>query len=412
MRLHDHEHFFCGLLLPHQLPKEARHQADCLRAGYFALRALNIETAFALDQSYHRATRAPSSFFDPDAGELDDNALPSLDQMAPLSRLWWWRENLHAMYPSPVRPSASAFRATLDAHLTKASSVAPPVSTLTSTAPTFPTSGPISPVAKMESMANDAELRDEATAGSSFRSENHPVLQAVKSAAVGGGLSRMWFVRHIEGRMRDVELGGNNIRDINELESLLEHSHASLLYLSLELLYPHASLDSVPTPTPPSHACGPQQPSPSASGAAAVKLHAEHAASHLGKALGMVGLLRSLALHWRHRRLYLPLQICDHYKVVPERVFQEASAGKMSSEAQDVVYQIACHAKEHLKHCQELSRQLPPVLMPAFLPALLVERLLDKLLAVQFDVFDPSLRARSPLLPISLWLRARKGSNI
>src|SRR3989338_1626273 len=64
VRLHDHEHFFCGLLLPHQLPKEARHQADCLRAGYFALRALNIETAFALDQSYHRATRAPSSFFE------------------------------------------------------------------------------------------------------------------------------------------------------------------------------------------------------------------------------------------------------------------------------------------------------------------------------------------------------------
>ena len=370
VRLYDHEHFFCGVLLPYQLKQAGKAEKEQIQASYFALRALNIETAFALDQSYHKSRISDGEV------ALGDPNLPTMDQMAPLSRLWWWRENIQAVFSKRAPTTGSPFTAKLQQQLL---STPPP----------------------------DEEIREEDSSPKSFQSRHHPILIALEHAIQHFGLSRMWFIRHVESRMRDAELAGNNIRDITELETLVEHSHSSLIYLSLELLYKYGKIDpDAISPTSSSeHSCrshhSPAEP-------ISIRLHAEHAASHLGKALGLVNLLRSLSVHWRNRRLYLPLQICQHYKVVPEKVFQDAAQGNISSEAQDVVYQIACHAKEHLKHAKELLNVTPSHYQPAFLSAIVVDQVLDKLLTSQFNVFDPSLKARSPFLPLTLWNTARK----
>lgn len=46
---------------------------------------------------------------------------------------------------------------------------------------------------------------------------------------------------------------------------------------------------------------------------------ADHAASHLGRAVGIATLLRGTAFHAQQRRCYLPLEVLAEYKCVGKR---------------------------------------------------------------------------------------------
>lgn len=113
---------------------------------------------------------------------------------------------------------------------------------------------------------------------------DHPVaiaLRAVLDARGGGARTRRWL-RHIaDARVRDAELGMENLTpaSIAYLEAYSEATSASLLYTQLDV-------------------------------GGVRDTGADHAASHLGKALGMVSLLRGTPHHAKQRRCYLPLDVC------------------------------------------------------------------------------------------------------
>jgi phytoene/squalene synthetase len=397
VRQFDHEHFFCGLLLTSQPPSgrgssaapptsttsssccpserdeaseaalratypKAPYNPDVISKTYWAIRALNIETALACEAS-GTARVVSEPLLAADASKI-----------GPLARLYWWKQTVQALFQ---QRTAAIDRKQMDAD------------------PDFARKKEArfhGKVMRGELIPDDYEAHDPTrTPDASAAPRQHPVVDLLSQCIVDARIplstspSRMWLVRHIDARIREVEVAATNqIRHIADFELLCEHAHSSLIYVALETL----GFKGHP--------------------------HAEHAASHVGKALGIVSILRGLPHHWSRRHLYLPLEVCQHYSLVPEKVFQHAATATPSNsrivslpEAQDVVYQLSCHAKEHIRHARSIIEQLPKEAVPAFLPVLIVENVLDKLLAVQFDVYHPRLANRSPLLPIKLWRAAK-----
>ena len=110
--------------------------------------------------------------------------------------------------------------------------------------------------------------------GGSASGSGHPVASAL--AGVRKGLSVAWLRRIVDARV--AHLGGSPFISVAQLEKHAENTAASLLYLQLEAL----GIRSV---------------------------HADHAASHIGKAVGIATLLRATPFHASRRTFLLPSDI-------------------------------------------------------------------------------------------------------
>ncbi|XP_072881760.1 NADH dehydrogenase (ubiquinone) complex I, assembly factor 6 isoform X2 [Hemitrygon akajei] len=148
-------------------------------------------------------------------------------------------------------------------------------------------------------------------------------------------LTKRWFLRIIDEREKN--LNENAYRNIQEFESYAENAQSSFIYLLLEVL-------------------------------GVRDLHADHAASHIGKAQGIVTCLRATPYHSTRRKVYLPLDIC---------LLARSFCGKVPSRA-----------------------------YPAFLQTVILDDYLNKIRKVDFDVFHPSLQKRNTMLPFHLYIRS------
>jgi len=116
-------------------------------------------------------------------------------------------------------------------------------------------------------------------------------------------------------------------------------------------------------------------------------MHADHAASHIGKALGILLTLRSLPYHASKRQIYLPRSILDSEQVDLASVL----AGNNSPQLANAVFELASIAKSHVEHARQLAPQVPAEAVPALAPAVLCDRFLARLEKHQFDLFEPRL---------------------
>eukprot|EP00008_Paramoeba_atlantica_P008953 CAMPEP_0201476522 /NCGR_PEP_ID=MMETSP0151_2-20130828/1721_1 /ASSEMBLY_ACC=CAM_ASM_000257 /TAXON_ID=200890 /ORGANISM="Paramoeba atlantica, Strain 621/1 / CCAP 1560/9" /LENGTH=171 /DNA_ID=CAMNT_0047856919 /DNA_START=535 /DNA_END=1050 /DNA_ORIENTATION=- len=157
---------------------------------------------------------------------------------------------------------------------------------------------------------------------------------------------------------------------LSDLEQYAENTASSLLYLALE--------------------CGGHSDRSS-----------EHAASHLGKAMGISTILRGLHHHLENRQNYLPHQLLAHSGLNLEDYSKGAKDDpSFQKKLSDVVYEVASIAKSHLDVSKGMCQDIPKVNRPFFLPALLCEDFLLTLEKVNFDGLHPSLM--KPTSPSSL----------
>ncbi|KAJ8411629.1 hypothetical protein AAFF_G00164370 [Aldrovandia affinis] len=184
-------------------------------------------------------------------------------------------------------------------------------------------------------------------------------------------LTKRWLLRIISEREKDME--DRPYRTLQELEAYSENTQSSLLYLLLESL-------------------------------GVTDLHADHAASHIGKANGIVTCLRAAPYHSQRRKVYLPMDICMLHGASQEDFIR----GSREQNVRDVVYDIASQAHTHLQHARSFSGNIPAEATPAFLLTVVLEDYLQRVRKVDFDVFHPSLQKRNPLIPIQLYLRSWK----
>ncbi|XP_072317139.1 NADH dehydrogenase (ubiquinone) complex I, assembly factor 6 [Eucyclogobius newberryi] len=198
---------------------------------------------------------------------------------------------------------------------------------------------------------------------------NQPVSAELWRAVRKHLLTKRWLLRIVAEREKDLE--DRAYRSLLELESYAENTQSSLLYLLLEAL----GLKNV---------------------------HADHAASHIGKAHGIVTCLRATPYHSSRRRVYLPMDVCVKHGASQEDFIRGARDGSV----RDVVFDIAGQAHAHLQHARSFTQNVPPEAAPAFLHTVCLEDYLQRLRRADFDVFHPSLQKRNPLLPIQLYLRS------
>ncbi|XP_075873185.1 NADH dehydrogenase (ubiquinone) complex I, assembly factor 6 isoform X2 [Nelusetta ayraudi] len=182
-------------------------------------------------------------------------------------------------------------------------------------------------------------------------------------------LTKRWLLRIITEREKDLD--DRAYRNLQQLETYSENTQSSLLYLLLESL--------------------------------GVKdVHADHTASHIGKAQGIVTCLRATPYHSSRRRVYLPMDLCMLHGVSQEDFIR----GSREQNVRDVVYDIASQAHVHLQHARSFSSSVPPAATPAFLQTVVLEDYLQRVRRADFDVFHPSLQNRNPLVPLQLYLRS------
>ncbi|XP_037309995.2 NADH dehydrogenase (ubiquinone) complex I, assembly factor 6 isoform X1 [Pungitius pungitius] len=184
-------------------------------------------------------------------------------------------------------------------------------------------------------------------------------------------LTKRWLLRIITEREKDLD--DRAYRNLQELETYSENTQSSLIYLLLQCL----GLKNV---------------------------HADHAASHIGKAQGIVTCLRATPYHSSRRRVYLPMDVCMLHGASQEDFIR----GGREQSVRDVVYDVASQAHVHLEHARSFSNNVPPAANLAFLQTVVLEDYLQRVRRADFDVFHPSLRNRNPLVPLRMYLRSWK----
>ncbi|XP_073941938.1 NADH dehydrogenase (ubiquinone) complex I, assembly factor 6 homolog sicily isoform X2 [Choristoneura fumiferana] len=133
--------------------------------------------------------------------------------------------------------------------------------------------------------------------------------------------------------------------------------------------------------------------------ASVANVHADHAASHLGKAQGIANILRSVQVASRHKMVYLPMDLLMKHQVSQESVLR----GVDSENIRNVTFEIATTANNHLRKARSIT--VPKIANQIFLPAIAVQSYLDKLQKCNFDVFHQSLARGNATLPFSFYFK-------
>jgi phytoene/squalene synthetase len=230
------------------------------------------------------------------------------------------------------------------------------------------------------------ESLDKDESALSIAAHAQPVLNMIAIACTQYRLTTRWISRIIDARVRHMHkyhrhphintahlythalilllcvctqersLSEGQPADINALLAHAESTSSALLYLTLECM-------------------------------GIRNVHADHAASHIGKALGILLTLRSLPYHASKQQIYLPRSI-----IVSEQVdIASVLSGHNSPQLANAVFELASIAKSHIEHARQLAPQIPKEATPALLPAVLCERFLTRLEEHHFDLFAPGL---------------------
>lgn len=206
----------------------------------------------------------------------------------------------------------------------------------------------------------------------------HPVAQALASVLHEHKISKIWLRRSVEARINDAKRDVTDIpKTVEELEQYAEDTMSTIFYSTLQ--------------------------------AGGIKSTvADHAASHIGKASGLLLLLKSLPYHANrncHFR-YIPIKVAEKHGLLVNEGGQLAIQIDSREGLRDAVFEMASVANAHLQKARELAGTVPAEARPVLLPAVPTQVILDTLNRVQFDVFDPKL-TRGVLGVPPLWFQLK-----
>lgn len=206
----------------------------------------------------------------------------------------------------------------------------------------------------------------------------HPVASELRRAIREHGLSKEPLMRLIDSRdtFLDDELKPP-FDTMDEVDAYAEQAFSSIHCLVLETL---------------------------AQKTAGVKGHARHAANQLGKAEGLVTLLRSVPYTAaKLRRVNLPGELLVKHQVPVNNILNWSKHKDSSGEdLQKVVETVAARADDHLNNCRFRSKYLSDTEKLVLLPAVSVDRYLATLHKVHCDVFNKKMQHRDSFLPVAL----------
>ena len=129
-------------------------------------------------------------------------------------------------------------------------------------------------------------------------------------------------------------------------------------------------------------------------GSSTTSHHMDHVASHLGKAFGMIQVLRGTPLHAQLSETYLPAELCAKFGVSESDIY----SGVNTPQLENVVFEVADLAKGHLDAAREFGHSketpVPKETFPLFQSSFVCEVYLKELEKANFNVFDPRLDSK------------------
>ncbi|KAL6979702.1 hypothetical protein U1Q18_021358 [Sarracenia purpurea var. burkii] len=190
-----------------------------------------------------------------------------------------------------------------------------------------------------------------------------PIAQALSSVTSEHKINKSWLKRSVEARINDARRESSDIPEtIEELEQYAEDTISTILYMTLQAGGINSTI-------------------------------ADHAASHIGKASGLLLLLRSLPYHASRNRQfsYVPAKVAAKHGLLvnhgDQREIRVDSRGGLC----EAVFEMASVANAHIQKARELTGTVPKEARAVLLPAVPAQVILDSLSRAQFDVFDPKL---------------------
>ncbi|XP_077235471.1 terpenoid synthases superfamily protein isoform X2 [Tasmannia lanceolata] len=204
----------------------------------------------------------------------------------------------------------------------------------------------------------------------------HPTAQALSSVISTHKISKYWLKRSIEARIKDASREDDDVPETtNELEQYAEDTVSTILYMTLQA----GGIQST---------------------------EASHAASHIGKASGLLLLLRSLPYHASRGYSYIPAEVAANHGLLVKQGGRSEIQVEPGEALSNAVFEMSSIANMHLQKARELAGKLPAEAFPVLLPGVPAQVLLDSLRRRQFDVFDPRL-ARGVLGISPLWFQLK-----
>lgn len=219
----------------------------------------------------------------------------------------------------------------------------------------------------------------------------HPVATQLSKAVQKHKLNKRWLQRLINSREEHLSI--KSFESVAALETYAENSVSSVLYLTLECL----SIRNV---------------------------HADHAASHIGRAQGLATLLRAIPYQAQRNKVYIPLELLVKYKVSQNELIRGSNEKKIK----DLVFDLASTANAHVEkvgnysvlkrvvklaliYCRfyfrfqarSLMNTVPKEAKVGLMTAVSTVSYLERLRRVDFNIYDGRLMERNNLLPWLFW---------
>ena len=202
------------------------------------------------------------------------------------------------------------------------------------------------------------------------RASEQPTMSALAEIMQHRPLTRYRLQRIISTKEEEI-LRDDPLNDLNDLEELAEGIYSQLLYLQLEA-------------------------------AGIADKNADHAASHVGKAIGLAHLLKDTAQQAQRHRSFLPEDLCEKHGIDPGDLMK----GEATQGLRDVIFEIASAAKAHLDIARGQMDSVPAAARPLLLPALPAGLYLSALEKCDFNVYDGSL-AKGGFSPLRYMLELK-----
>ncbi|KAK3808711.1 MAG: Squalene/phytoene synthase [Benniella sp.] len=197
--------------------------------------------------------------------------------------------------------------------------------------------------------------------------------QQTSNATGDTGISLIWFKRMIT--EREQNLSDPQFMTIGQMEAYCENTFGSLLYLQLESV-------------------------------GVKSLEADHAASHLAKAMGIATMLRAFPFHMQQNRMIIPAEITAKHNLSQEALFRNPT---ITPALQDATLEVATSAHVHLATAQSYMDNLPKAALPVLMAGIPTESYLKRLEQADFNPLAPNTQQREWYLPAKLWYRWRQG---
>ena len=132
--------------------------------------------------------------------------------------------------------------------------------------------------------------------------------------------------------------------------------------------------------------------------------HARHAANQLGKAEGIITILKGLPYNISRRNVYLPLNLLVSHKISTENIIRRIN----DEELFHVIEVFAAKGEEHLENCKFRQKYLTNDEKKIMLPSVPIDNYFTKLSKVKCNIYDKTLQQKDAWLPFKLYVHKWK----